>query len=657
MLIGRRINERYKIIELIGGGGMANVYLARDIILERYVAVKILRLDYANDPEFIRRFHREAMNATSLVHPNIVNIYDVGEEDNIYYIVMEYVSGETLKQYIQKHSPIPLEKVIDIMLQITSGISHAHQNNIIHRDIKPQNILLDKDGNVKITDFGIAIALTSTTITHTNSVMGSVHYISPEQARGGISTKKSDIYALGIVMFELLTGSLPFSGESAVSIALKHLQTETPSPRQFNPAIPQSVENIVIKATAKDPYYRYDDVEEMIADLKTCLDPERLNEDPVVFPVDDEETKVIPIIQNDPREEENTVETERTTTNSMNPTASPVKRKEETGKKDRKVKKKWPWIIGGISVLIILLGLFIVFVFPTLFGPKDVEVPDVAGMEIEEAIEVLTDAGLEIGEQIPINDDEVPENHVIKTDPKAGKTVKEGAEVNIYISIGKETITLRDYTGRKIDDVLRELEDVGFSTIDIEEVFDESEPGTIISQEPEAGTQIVPDETELVFTVSKGEETFALDDLTNYSLEALNGYASRMGLNINTTEEYNDHVPQGNVIRQDTPPGTQMKKGDTIHVIISKGPEPLPPRPMQIVLKVPFSPEMAEGNTQTVHIYVDDVNHNYNEPYDTLEISEDTMVQIDLLIPPDSSAKYKITIDGTVFVEEVVPYD
>ncbi len=657
MLIGRRINERYKIIELIGGGGMANVYLARDIILERYVAVKILRLDYANDPEFIRRFHREAMNATSLVHPNIVNIYDVGEEDNIYYIVMEYVSGETLKQYIQKHSPIPLEKVIDIMLQITSGISHAHQNNIIHRDIKPQNILLDKDGNVKITDFGIAIALTSTTITHTNSVMGSVHYISPEQARGGISTKKSDIYALGIVMFELLTGSLPFSGESAVSIALKHLQTETPSPRQFNPAIPQSVENIVIKATAKDPYYRYDDVEEMIADLKTCLDPERLNEDPVVFPVDDEETKVIPIIQNDPREEENTVETERPTTNSMNPTASPVKRKEETGKKDRKVKKKWPWIIGGISVLIILLGLFIVFVFPTLFGPKDVEVPDVAGMEIEEAIEVLTDAGLEIGEQIPINDDEVPENHVIKTDPKAGKTVKEGAEVNIYISIGKETITLRDYTGRKIDDVLRELEDVGFSTIDIEEVFDESEPGTIISQEPEAGTQIVPDETELVFTVSKGEETFALDDLTNYSLEALNGYASRMGLNINTTEEYNDHVPQGNVIRQDTPPGTQMKKGDTIHVIISKGPEPLPPRPMQIVLKVPFSPEMAEGNTQTVHIYVDDVNHNYNEPYDTLEISEDTMVQIDLLIPPDSSAKYKITIDGTVFVEEVVPYD
>lgn len=293
MLIGKRINDRYKIIEYIGGGGMANVYLARDMILERDVAVKVLRLDLANDDELIRRFHREAQSATSLVHPNIVNIYDVGEEDNIYYIVMEYVDGETLKQYIQNHFPIPIEKVIDITLQITSAISHAHQNNIIHRDIKPQNILIDKKGNVKITDFGIAVALTSTTITQTNSVLGTVHYISPEQARGGVATKKSDIYSLGIVLFELLTGRLPFSGESAVSIALKHLQTETPHPRSWNPSIPQSVENIILKATAKDPFYRYDDIEEFKADLLTCLDPSRINEPPFVLPVDEEATKII----------------------------------------------------------------------------------------------------------------------------------------------------------------------------------------------------------------------------------------------------------------------------------------------------------------------------------------------------------------------------
>ena len=273
MLIGKRINERYKIIEFIGSGGMANVYLARDMILDRDVAVKVLRFDLANDEDIIRRFRREAQSATSLSHPNIVNIYDVGEEGNIYYIVMEYVDGQTLKQFIQNQHPIPLEQAIDIMMQITSAIGHAHQNNIIHRDIKPQNILIDKQGRVKITDFGIAVALSSTTITNTNSVLGSVHYISPEQARGGLASKKSDVYALGIVMFELLTGRPPFQGESAVSIALKHLQSKTPRPSEWNPDLPQSVENIVLKATAKDPYYRYNDADEMKDDLFTCLAP------------------------------------------------------------------------------------------------------------------------------------------------------------------------------------------------------------------------------------------------------------------------------------------------------------------------------------------------------------------------------------------------
>lgn len=210
MLIGRRINGRYKLIQMVGGGGMANVYLARDMILDRDVALKILRMDFNNDEEFIKRFNREAQSATSLAHPNIVSIYDVGEEDSIYYIVMEYVDGFTLKQYIQKYYPIPVDEALDIMRQITAAISHAHHNGIIHRDIKPQNILIDKEGTVKITDFGIALALSATNITQTNAVLGSVHYLSPEQARGGMANKKSDIYSLGIVMFELLTGRLPF---------------------------------------------------------------------------------------------------------------------------------------------------------------------------------------------------------------------------------------------------------------------------------------------------------------------------------------------------------------------------------------------------------------------------------------------------------------
>ncbi|MEH7512462.1 Stk1 family PASTA domain-containing Ser/Thr kinase, partial [Gottfriedia acidiceleris] len=300
MMIGRRLNDRYKILKLIGVGGMANVYLARDMILDRDVAVKMLKADFSNDPDFLRRFQREAYSVTSLSHPNIVSSYDVGEEDGLQYIVMEYVEGETLKEYIQHHTPIKPKEVLRIMEQLASALAHAHHFQIVHRDVKPQNILINKEGNVKITDFGIATASTAATITQTNSVLGSVHYLSPEQARGGVANKKSDIYSLGIVMFELLTGKLPFSGESAVAIALKHLQSEVPPPTRFNPEIPQSVENIVLKATAKDIFYRYDTADEMKLDLQTALDSDRLNEKPFVIPTNDDETKVIPIIKDIP---------------------------------------------------------------------------------------------------------------------------------------------------------------------------------------------------------------------------------------------------------------------------------------------------------------------------------------------------------------------
>src|SRR5690625_1075484 len=278
MLEGHLLNDRYRIKRTIGGGGMANVYLARDLILNREVAIKVLRWEYANDPEFIERFDREAQAATSLFHPNIVNIYDVGEEEHILYMVMEYIDGLTLKEYIIQNGPLQVEEAIEIMKQLTNAISHAHANGLIHRDIKPQNVLIDKQGNVKVTDFGIALALSATALTQTNSVLGSVHYLSPEQARGGIATKKSDIYSLGIVLYELLTGQLPFSGQSPISIALKHLQNETPSVRDINEEIPQRVENIELKATAKNPLNRYESDYEMEIALNSALDPDRINE-------------------------------------------------------------------------------------------------------------------------------------------------------------------------------------------------------------------------------------------------------------------------------------------------------------------------------------------------------------------------------------------
>jgi eukaryotic-like serine/threonine-protein kinase len=327
-MIGKRINDRYKLLKRVGDGGMAIVYQAHDLILDRIVAVKILRSEFSNDEQFIKRFHREAESATSLNHPNIVSIYDVGEEEDTYFIVMEYVEGKTLKDLIKEQGRIPIEQSLSIMKQITSAITHAHDHHIIHRDIKPHNILLNRDGEAKVTDFGIAMAMTSATITHTNSVLGSVHYFSPEQARGGITNEKSDIYSLGIVLYEMVTGELPFSGESPVTVALKHLQEEVKSPKAINPFIPQSIENIIYKALAKDPFHRYGSVDELEKDIDTALSPSRIEEPKYEPPSADEEaTKVLtPIspkigVKNDYVSKPTSVENQEIKNQEITPTA------------------------------------------------------------------------------------------------------------------------------------------------------------------------------------------------------------------------------------------------------------------------------------------------------------------------------------------------
>ncbi len=651
MLIGKRISGRYKILDIIGGGGMANVYLAHDIILDRDVAIKILRLDFANDEEFIRRFRREAQNATSLVHPNIVSIYDVGEEDSIYYIVMEYVKGQTLKQYIQQHSPVPVETALDIMRQLTSAIAHAHQNHIIHRDIKPQNILIDEHGHVKITDFGIALALSATSITQTNSVLGSVHYLSPEQARGGMATKKSDIYSLGIVMFELLTGRLPFSGESALSIALKHLQSVTPSVRRWNPDIPQSVENIVLKATAKDPFHRYESAEKMEQDLLTALDPERLNEKKLEFPEDDEATKVIPVI---------TDEIRRANANSdhfqyrkdQQPSRKDGAVSPERGKK----RKKGPLILVSAFLALFILAVLAVTVLPGLIGPKDLVVPDVSGLELKQAERELKEAGFEIGEKIEMTSDEVKEGFVIRTDPRAGRQAKEGSSIDIYVSTGKNKLELANYVGRFYDDAIKLLADKNFKDIRKNEVFHEQDPGIIIEQSIPAGDKVVPEETILEFTVSKGPEKIKLRDLTGYNQKALNDYADESGIVIDVIEEqYHDEIDKGLVISQDPEPGTEIEKGGKVKVIISKGKDNRPFKIVPDYITINYDPE-SRGKPQVVQIYIDDVNRNIDELYEEFVITKKTVKRIELLIAPDSKAIVKIVRDGEVYFEKEYTY-
>ncbi|WP_113882145.1 MULTISPECIES: Stk1 family PASTA domain-containing Ser/Thr kinase [Cytobacillus] len=656
MIKGRRLSGRYKILDMIGGGGMANVYLAHDMILDRDVAVKVLRMDFAEDEEFIRRFHREAQSATSLAHPNIVSIYDVGEEDSIYYIVMEYVDGQTLKQYIQQNSAIRIDDALEIMKQLTSAISHAHQNHIIHRDIKPHNILIDRHGNVKITDFGIAMALSATSITQTNSVLGSVHYLSPEQARGGMANRKSDIYSLGIVMFELLTGRLPFSGESAVSIALKHLQSETPSLKRWNPSIPQSVENIVLKATAKDPFHRYDSVEEMEEDISTALEPERLHEEKFMVPIDDDATKAIPVITDDRpyQSMDETLVHAKDPKGDTQPVAKPLPDKK---KKEKKKKKKWPIILVSVFLFLAVLGILAITVLPDLIEPKDVQVPDVSGKEVEDAVAELIAAGFTVRDTKPISDPDVEEGLVVKTDPKAGRTVKEGTSIDIYESTGKEKFELADYQGRQYDDVVRLLESKNFKNIEKTEENNESEPaGTILDQNFSEGDLVVPEDTELIFTVSKGPAPIALKDLRGYNEKGLQEYEESSGLKVEYgEEEFHEEVPEGLVIKQDPAPGTNLARGQKVTVVLSKGKKELLPKTENIEISVPYEPA-AEGEPNEVQIIIKDMNNPGSEPVHTELIYEDTVIPIDITIAPGQNATYKVLRDGQVFEEKEIPY-
>ncbi|WP_017753682.1 Stk1 family PASTA domain-containing Ser/Thr kinase [Calidifontibacillus oryziterrae] len=639
MIIGKRLNGRYKVQEMIGGGGMANVYLAHDMILNRHVAVKVLKPEFSNDDEFIKRFRREAQSATSLDHPNIVSIYDVGEEDHIYFMVMEYVEGTTLKQFIQQRKVLSVKEVVDIMIQITAAIEHAHLNQIVHRDIKPHNILIDFNGNVKVTDFGIAMALSATSITQTNSVLGSVHYLSPEQARGGMANKKSDIYSLGVVMFELLTGRLPFSGESAISIALKHLQSETPSPRRWNPDIPQSVENIVLKATVKDSFRRYDSVTEMRNDLESALHPSRINEPKFEIPEDDEATKAIPIITNE---------------HELKISHDTIVHHTKNGKK--KSKKRLIALLLSLA-MIFSAGLIAVILFiPSLFEPKDVIIPDVTEYEIAEAIEDLQSVGLKVKpEQIP--DDRVQEGLVIKTDPPVNTTVKEGWEVIVYESLGKEKIQFEDFVGQQLEDVIRDLEIKGISADHILPNYIDSDlpENEIIAQlQPLPGDLINPDEIKnmwVIFQVSKGPFV-RIPNMKGWSEADVNKFVHDNQLSLDNTSErqYSNELAEGLVVSQEPGENTLLKKGGIIKIVLSRGPEP---KTYTFSKIIPFDSEDGES---IVEVYKDDMENNIDGTPEIFMISETTEIPIELIIPYNGKATYKIFIDGELLDSEEISY-
>lgn len=562
--IGSKVSGRYKVIRNIGSGGMANVFLARDLILDRDVAVKVLRFDFQDDKSAIRRFQREALAASELVHPNIVGVYDVGEEDGMQYLVMEYVRGTDLKKYIKNHYPMPYENIVIIMRQILSGISLAHQHRIIHRDLKPQNILMDEDGNVKIADFGIAIALSETSLTQTNTLLGSVHYLSPEQARGSMATRQSDIYALGIILYELLTGSVPFEGESAVSIALKHFQSEVPSVRVVDPEIPQALENVVYHATAKEATDRYVSADEMAHDIGTSLSPDRYGEalyEPTTMM---EETKVLtPLTDADIPNLSNSEET--VAVKKMIEEPEPDGNKKP---KKRKGKKKW---IALIALLLVLIGGS---TFLAMYRPANVEVPDLSGMTVEEAQAELTKVKLALNPvTLEVADEKVEKGLVVKTDPKAGSKVKKNRDVQLFISTGSEKITLEDFTGESMTDARRKLINLGFdSSLIVEELENSTDvpKGSIISHSPTSGEEVDPAKDTIVFIVSDGRGAFELRDLSGYRKVDAQDYLENQNLNVAIIEEESDEVSEGMVLRHSPGPGVYVNEGDEITIVISK---------------------------------------------------------------------------------------
>lgn len=545
---GQLIDDRYKIIKSIGEGGMANVYLAYDTILEREVAVKVLRGDLAEDEKFVRRFQREANSASSLKHPNIVEVYDVGEDDGKYFIVMEYINGKTLKSLIKKRGALTLEEVIDIMLQLTSAISCAHDSYIIHRDIKPQNVMILEDGRVKITDFGIAMALNNNELTQTNSVMGSVHYLPPEQANGSGSTTKSDIYSLGILMFELLTGKLPFKGENAVEIAIKQMREPIPSVCKISPDIPQSVENVILKACAKNPKNRYASASSMYEDIKTCLDPARRDEKRVVYtyPENDlEETKVMPDLSKLNGIEDNDI-----------------------SEKENKSFKKILIILGIIASVLIISILIFVTVFKNT--GKQITIPNgLVGDDKNEVVDVLKDLGFNVKVKKEYSDKK--KNIVIKINPKEKSKAKKGSTITIIISKGTREITVEDYTGMNIDTVKKKLEKAEISVVVTAKKVDKNsnyKENTILDQSIKAGEKLTKgDAIELIYATL----ITVYPDFTNgkYTKDSIQSFCNENKVTCTFVEEESIKDP-GSILSQSKEATTEVQNGDNLKIAIAK---------------------------------------------------------------------------------------
>ncbi len=576
---GTFLGNRYEIIEKIGSGGMSDVYRAKDHSLGRDVAIKVLKSDFAQDSSFVTKFRAEAQSAAALEHPNIVNIYDVGSEDGLYYIVMEYIEGITLKQYIAKKGRLGYNEALSIAIQMARGIEAAHNKGIVHQDIKPQNIIISKEGKVKVTDFGIARAANSNTI-HAGS-MGSVHYVSPEQARNGFVSYASDIYSLGIVMYEMVTGRVPFDGDTPVAIAIQHIQSQMTPPEEIVPGLPIAVSRIIEKCTMKSPERRYASASELLVDLKRAMvNPD---EDFVVIPngaSDLDKTRVISKSEQDEIKrrsffkEDDTDPVPETDRDSENNDDAPV-----NSRMDKAV------TIMGIAaavVIVIIILFFVGSIFDIFhFGGKSkndtssektvVEVPDLEGFSVAQAKAALKEKGLEFAKAGEESSDDVDKGDITRTDPEAGTKVEPGSTVQVYISSGKGDISVPSVIGDSESEAKAALEAAGFDVETRSDYSDSVEKGKVMIQTPEADTKGKEGDT-VTITISLGTETIDVPDVTNKSQSAAQSTLENSGLSAGSiSEEPSDTVKKGNVISSDPAAGTKVNKGAKVNLVISTG--------------------------------------------------------------------------------------
>ncbi|HFI0507850.1 TPA: Stk1 family PASTA domain-containing Ser/Thr kinase [Streptococcus suis] len=567
--IGKIFAGRYRIVRQIGRGGMADVYLARDLILDgEEVAVKVLRTNYQTDQIAIQRFQREARAMAELDHPNIVRISDIGEEDGQQYLAMEYVNGLDLKRYIKENAPLSNDVAVRIMGQILLAMRMAHTRGIVHRDLKPQNVILTANGVAKVTDFGIAVAFAETSLTQTNSMLGSVHYLSPEQARGSKATIQSDIYAMGIILFEMLTGRIPYDGDSAVTIALQHFQKPIPSVREENANVPQALENVVLKATAKKLNERYKSVAEMYADLASALSVERKDEPRVVLEGNKIDTKTLPKLSQANVESKSPLAADAVRKATNKGSNDKNEKAKQTAKPVTKPKHRIRTRYKVLAGAILLTVIAIVLIF--FNSPRTVTVPDVVGQTRDKAVEMIEVSGLEVGSITEEATNEVAEGTVVRTKPGARTSRRQGSKIDIVVA-SAALVSIPDLNGMDSETAKQELENLGLKVTVKEEYSESVSKGLVIKTNPQANAS-VEKESSVTLYVSNGVAPQLVPDVVGKTQDSASQILQASGFYVGTiTQEYSDSVESGHVISTDPIAHTELEKGSAISLVVSKG--------------------------------------------------------------------------------------